>query len=55
MKCYLLDGNGEILLAARNPGHSRGCVAAISVRARGVSRAPELARWSGIHECATGQ
>jgi|HubBroStandDraft_4_1064222.scaffolds.fasta_scaffold00476_18 hypothetical protein len=54
MKCYLLDGNDEILLAARNPGHSRGCVAAISVRTRSVSRGPELAR-SGIHERAMGQ
>ena len=54
MKCYLLDGNDEILLAAGNPGHSRGRVAAISLRARGNPRAPELAR-SGIHERAMGQ
>jgi hypothetical protein len=54
MKCYFLKGNDEILSAARNPGHSRGCVAAISVCERGVSPAPELAR-SGIHERAMGQ
>jgi hypothetical protein len=54
MNCFLLKGNDEILLAARNSGHSRGRVAAISLRARGNPRAPELAQ-SGIHERAMAQ
>ena len=44
MKCYRLEGDDEILLAARNPGYSRSSVPGISIRAGSISWVLELAQ-----------